>query len=81
MIRVLSAALLVLATCAVGCETGSQQENVTTTGVYGQKVGMNSNQKDGPVPGSTTGTVKKAQPAQQGQEAAPESAGHSGPPK
>jgi hypothetical protein len=49
--------LLLLALCgaAVGCETGSTTENVTTTGWKGQKVGQTSI-RSGPVPGSPTGT-------------------------
>jgi hypothetical protein len=72
MVRALSVALLILASCAVGCETGSQQENVTTNGVAGQKVGANSNRDGGPVPGSTTGLPNEA--AGQGKQGAPQTA-------
>jgi hypothetical protein len=74
MVRALSVALLILASCAVGCETGSQQENVTTTGAAGQKVGANSNREGGPVPGSTTGLPNEAAgQGKQGAQAAPAS--------
>jgi hypothetical protein len=62
-----ASAILLLALCAaaVGCETGSTKENVSTTGWQGQKVGQSSNFKGGPVPGSTTateGNVQNPQP-------------------
>jgi hypothetical protein len=48
---------LLLLTCAlaVGCDTGSTAQNMSTTGWKGQKVGKSSN-VSGPVPSSTTGT-------------------------
>jgi hypothetical protein len=52
--------LLVLCGAAVGCETGTTTENVSTTGWQGQKVGQSSN-RSGPVPGSTTGTEGNTQ--------------------
>ncbi len=61
-----AAALLLLASCglAVGCDTGSTTQNVSTTGWKGQKVGKSSNIKTGPVPGSTTGTAGNIQDPQ-----------------
>ena len=55
--------ILLLALCgvAVGCETGSTTENVSTTGWKGQKVGQNSNDPTGPVVGSTTGLAGDTQ--------------------
>ncbi len=49
--------LLLLVSCAmaVGCDTGSTAQNVSSTGWKGQKVGKSSN-VSGPVPSSTTGT-------------------------
>jgi len=49
--------LLLLVSCgmAMGCDTGSTAQNVSTTGWKGQKVGKSSNVA-GPVPSSTTGT-------------------------
>jgi hypothetical protein len=57
-----ASAILLLALCgaAVGCETGTTTENVSTTGWQGQKVGQSSNHS-GPVPGSTTGTEGNVQ--------------------
>jgi len=58
-----AAVILLLASCgmAVGCDTGSTTQNVSTTGWEGQKVGKSSNIKSGPVPGSTTGTLGDTQ--------------------
>ncbi len=55
MFRASLVLLLALSGAAVGCETGSTTENLTTTGWQGQKVGQSSNEA-GPVPSSTTGT-------------------------
>ena len=55
MVRASVIVLLALCGAAVGCETGSIKENVSTTGWHGQKVGQSSN-VSGPVPSSTTGT-------------------------
>lgn len=56
MYRVAMISLLGLSVAAIGCETGTLRENVSTTGWTGQKVGQTSNNLSGPVPGSTTGT-------------------------
>jgi hypothetical protein len=57
--------LLLLLSCglAVGCDTGSTAQNMSTTGWKGQKVGKSSN-VSGPVPGSTTGTAGNDQQPQ-----------------
>ncbi len=61
-----AAVVLLLVSCglAVGCDTGSTTQNVSTTGWEGQKVGKSSNIKGGPVPGSTTGTAGNTQDPQ-----------------
>lgn len=48
--------LLLLVSCAmaIGCDTGSTAENVSTTGWKGQRVGKSSN-VTGLTPSSTTG--------------------------
>jgi hypothetical protein len=56
--------LLVSCTMAIGCDTGSTQQNVSTTGWKGQRVGQSSN-VTGLVPSSTTttpGNVQDPQP-------------------
>lgn len=75
--------LLALALASVGCETGSQKQNMSTTGAGGQNVGQDSNKKGGPVPGSTTGTGDniQQQPAQQQQQPVPDTSGQQPPPK
>jgi hypothetical protein len=57
--------LLLLVSCAMamGCDTGSTQENVSTTGWKGQRVGQSSN-VTGPVPSSTTATSGDVQDPQ-----------------
>ena len=77
------ALLFALALTSVGCETGSQKQNVSTTGAGGQNVGKDSNKKGGPVPGSTTGTEDniQQQPAQQQQQPVPDTSGQQAPPK
>jgi hypothetical protein len=65
MFRASMILLLIVCGAAVGCDTGSTRENVTTTGWKGQKVGQNSNDTSGPVPGSTTatpGNIQNPQP-------------------
>jgi hypothetical protein len=61
-----AAVLLLLASCgmAVGCDTGSTAQNVSTTGWKGQKTGQSSNAVHGPVAGSTTGTPGNVQDPQ-----------------
>ncbi len=83
MVRVLGVGLLVLASLAMGCETGSTRQNLSTTGAKGQNVGQDSNQKAGPVPGSTTGTEGNVQeqPAQQQQQPVPDTSGQRPPRK
>ena len=61
MYRTFAILLLALGVAAVGCTTGTTQENISTTGWTGQKVGQNSNLRSGPVPGSTTGLVGNTQ--------------------
>ena len=81
MVRWMGVGLLALATLAVGCETGSLRQNMSTTGADGQNVGRDSNKKDGPVPGSTTGTGDNVQqqPAQQEQQPVPDTSGQKAP--
>ncbi len=81
MLRVCGVGLLVLATLAMGCETGSTRQNVSTTGATGQNVGKDSNRTDGPVPGSTTGTEGniQEQPAQQEHQSVPDTSGQKPP--
>jgi hypothetical protein len=55
--------LLVSCGLAMGCDTGSTAQNVSTTGWKGQKVGKSSNVA-GPVPSSTTGTPGNIQDPQ-----------------
>ena len=55
MVRASVILLLALCGAAVGCETGSTTQNLTTTGWEGQKVGQNSNVTSGLVTSSTTG--------------------------
>ncbi|HEV2275423.1 MAG TPA: hypothetical protein VGR96_14725 [Acidobacteriaceae bacterium] len=56
MVRASVVLLLALCGAAVGCETGSTTENVSTTGWKGQKVGQSTNDRSGLVTSSTTGT-------------------------
>jgi hypothetical protein len=64
MFRASVLSLLVCCGLAMGCDTGSTAQNVSTTGWKGQKVGKSSNVA-GPVPSSTTGTpgdIQEPQP-------------------
>jgi hypothetical protein len=83
MQRLGTAVLLALALATAGCQTGSQRQNMTTTGADGQNVGADSNRKGGPVPGSTTGTESnmRQQPAQEQQQTAPDTSGQAPPRK
>jgi hypothetical protein len=83
MQRLGTAVLLALTLATAGCQTGSQRQNMTTTGADGQNVGEDSNRKGGPVPGSTTGTEAnmQQQPAQQEQQTAPDTSGQAPPRK
>jgi hypothetical protein len=74
--------LCALTITSVGCQTGSQRQNIPTTGADGQNVGRDSNKQGGPVPGSTTGTESnlQQQPAEQQQQPVPDTSGQA-PPK